>query len=100
MDKTLREKIEKEIDDLIKLENLEGIIGSFAENIYGFPFPAGDPNPSWFASVVGMLFLSFRGIVELWYRRQPTADEVREFREVIERRAGEIKSQIKLALSK
>ena len=95
MERTLRGMLEQELDSLIKLETLEK-----TNQWFGLLTPMHTKEDALFGFVVGALFSRFLSIMEMEYRREPNDNELKEFFEIIERRTIDIKSQIKLALSK
>ena len=94
MEVDIRGLIEKDIDSLIESATIDRLVVWFKEM-----FPIGSLEDSLFGFIVGAVFARFLGLLEE-RGRKPTNAEVKEFMELIERRAMEIKGKIKLALNK
>jgi hypothetical protein len=95
MEVTLRGFVEKEIDSLIVPEILEKLVMWFQTT-----YPIKSTEDSLFGFIVGAIFGRFATIIAITYHRFPNDGEFKEFMELLERRTMEIKSKIKLAMSK
>lgn len=97
MEESFRGWVEKQIDDLLDIENnnvLESVI-SFSES-----FPIKSTEDFCFGLILGFIYCSIDSDIRLLFERKPTDAEIEEARKIIFRRANEIKSTIKLVMSK